>query len=330
MSKRIQSFFTPIPNSKRHKLTDEAPLTTSRHATYPFPIADLPSRIAKPLANVASNKTPPKQIANKPHLDLLYFQPLIPAPLARDLFQVLRDELPFYRVAYTICRGATPTQIATPRYTTVFGVDDTAQFVADPDADPVSQVLVNRTSDRPIPSTQYQRTPRPLPACLNALRQCVEAATSDATRYNFCLVNYYASGDDSIAYHSDDERFLGANPTIASLSLGASRDFLLKHKPVGAQMQRKQGEEEQQEDLEGPPLKFQLAPGDLLVMRGETQANWLHSIPKRRGSQQGRINITFRRAVVPAGTDNYYRYNVGDGPVYRWSREAGEMRKTEG
>jgi hypothetical protein len=72
-----------------------------------------------------------------------------------------------------------------------------------------------------------------------------------------------------------------------------------------------------------------LAEGDMVVMRGETQANWLHSIPKRRGSRgevrQGRINITFRRAVVPGGTENYYRYNVGEGRVYRWSEEEGRM-----
>lgn len=64
-------------------------------------------------------------------------------------------------------------------------------------------------------------------------------------------------------------------------------------------------------------------------MRGATQANWLHSIPKRTGKNAedgGRINITFRRAVVRAGTDNYYTYNVGNGPVYKWDPVNREMR----
>src|SRR5699024_1856403 len=108
----------------------------------------------------------------------------------------------------------------------------------------------------------------------------------DGSTYNFCLVNYYASGEDSISYHSDDERFLGADPSIASISLGAQRDFLMRHKPTQAV-----GGSRQQ------PVKFALASGDMVVMRGETQANWLHSIPKRKGSeaQMGRINITFRK-----------------------------------
>lgn len=65
------------------------------------------------------------------------------------------------------------------------------------------------------------------------------------------------------------------------------------------------------------------------LMRGTTQANWLHSIPKRTGKNAedgGRINITFRRAVVKSGTDNYYTYNVGSGPVYKWDPVNREMR----
>ena len=77
------------------------------------------------------------------------------------------------------------------------------------------------------------------------------------------------------------------------------------------------------------PLKFSLGSGDMILMRGRTQANWLHSIPKRKGGDamgRGRINITFRRALVPAGTGNYYRYNVGVGEVYRWDERGREMR----
>lgn len=80
---------------------------------------------------------------------------------------------------------------------------------------------------------------------------------------------------------------------------------------------------------ETKPIKLPLASGDLILMRGRTQANWLHSIPKRTGKNAddgGRINITFRRAMIKGGTENYYNYNVGIGPVYKWDNILREMR----
>lgn len=115
------------------------------------------------------------------------------------------------------------------------------------------------------------------------------------------IVQFYADGKDSISYHSDDESFLGPEPTIASISLGGSRDFYLKHKE----------DKEKQE-------KFVLDDGDLLIMRGKTQEKWLHAIPKRARAQP-RINLTFRKAINIKGTDNYYRYNVGEGSVWHFS-----------
>ena len=66
----------------------------------------------------------------------------------------------------------------------------------------------------------------------------------------------------------------------------------------------------------------------MVLMRGTTQSSWLHSIPKRKGgeSEKGRINITFRKAMTPGGTENYYRYNVGSGGVWRWDERGKEMR----
>ena len=65
----------------------------------------------------------------------------------------------------------------------------------------------------------------------------------------------------------------------------------------------------------------------MILMRGPTQSNWLHSIPKRKGgeSDMGRINITFRKAMVKYGTENYYQYNVGNGGVWRWDNKKAEM-----
>lgn len=159
-----------------------------------------------------------------------------------------------------------------------------------------------------------------MPKCLDDLRRSTEAATGCS--FNFCLVNYYSSGSDSISYHSDDERFLGPEPAIASFSFGARRDFLMKHKPVPAS--------DQQPGLPEPkPLKLPLGSGDMVLMRGKTQSCWLHSIPKRTGKNEhdgGRINITFRRALGKGGTDNYYNYNVGAGSVYKWNETAREMQ----
>lgn len=76
-------------------------------------------------------------------------------------------------------------------------------------------------------------------------------------------------------------------------------------------------------------LKLPLRSGDMVLMRGKTQSNWLHSIPKRTGknlNDGGRVNITFRRAVSKDGTENYYNYNVGTGPVYKWDSVLQEMK----
>lgn len=97
----------------------------------------------------------------------------------------------------------------------------------------------------------------------------------------------------------------------------------MKHKPIPP----KDGEK--MEEPKG--LKLPLGSGDMILMRGTTQANWLHSIPKRAGPEagKGRINITFRKAMVKGGTENYYQYNVGSGGVYRWDAKAEKMVQQE-
>ncbi|KAJ5163873.1 uncharacterized protein N7500_005703 [Penicillium coprophilum] len=354
--------------------TDNTPIEDtkppSHHQSYPIPIAQLPSHIEVGLEH-ATPATSAREINNQPHLDLLYFQPYIPRPTANELFKFLRRELPFYRVQYTARRGDIQTQINTPRWTTVFGVDETSTFVKQDD-DPNNLLLLETKTKTPIPKTKYQCTPRPIPACLDLLRRQVEAANAataaaagtENPSYNFCLVNYYASGDDSIAFHSDDERFLGPDPNIASISLGGQRDFLMKHKPFvpGGNLNQTAGRRVPgaAHAMPGPggtgvtsalgkftggtlntvspgsgpatvplqQIKISLGSGDMVVMRGATQSNWLHSIPKRKGKAgetRGRINVTFRRAMIPGGTNNYYHYNVGSGGMYRWDEVAREM-----
>lgn len=314
MSKRtLNDFFAPL-SKKPHQDPDiDATLSTasaklSSHPTYPWPVPHLPDRIrdAVELLVIAEGRP----IANQPDLDLLYFQQFVPRSVHRDLFEFLRSQLFFYRVRYAIKRFGKETVVNTPRYTTVFGIDQTSRFGHDD-----ASIVEVKDHPQPVRKEKYKCKPRPIPECLDLIRRVTEACTD--TQYNFCLVNYYASGSDSISFHSDDEHFLGLHPAIASFSLGAQRDFLMKHKPP----------------TDGPPpgpaaaVKLPLASGDMVLMRGTTQANWLHSIPKRKGGEAdgGRINITLRKALIPVGTENYYRYNVGEGPVYRWDENRKEM-----
>jgi alkylated DNA repair dioxygenase AlkB len=96
------------------------------------------------------------------------------------------------------------------------------------------------------------------------------------TKFNSCLLNLYHNGNEGMGWHSDDEKSLGKNNTIASLSLGAERKFLFKHK------QTKQ------------IVSLVLEHGSLLVMKEATQSNWLHSLPKSKNVIESRINLTFR------------------------------------
>ena len=95
--------------------------------------------------------------------------------------------------------------------------------------------------------------------------------------FNSCLLNYYPSGEDGMGYHADNERELGKQPVIASLSLGATRKFVFKHKKT-------------QDKVE-----LYLESGQLIVMHGETQNFWKHSITKTKKVATGRISLTFRQ-----------------------------------
>lgn len=95
--------------------------------------------------------------------------------------------------------------------------------------------------------------------------------------FNSCLLNLYHHGGEGMGWHSDDEPEIAPHSAIASLSFGAERRFCLKHKCL--------------------PHKVDvlLEHGSLLVMKGETQAHWLHSIPKSTKVTAPRINLTFRK-----------------------------------
>jgi alkylated DNA repair dioxygenase AlkB len=110
-----------------------------------------------------------------------------------------------------------------------------------------------------------------------ALKQKIEVFC-DAD-FNACLLNLYQDGSDSNGWHADNERELGRNPTIASLSFGETRFFDIQH------IHTKQ------------KLRFPLESGSLLIMGGEMQHFWKHQIPKQKKINQPRVNLTFRKIV---------------------------------
>jgi alkylated DNA repair dioxygenase AlkB len=113
---------------------------------------------------------------------------------------------------------------------------------------------------------------------LLTLKARVETLTGKA--FNSCLLNLYHTGEEGMAWHSDDEKTLEKDGAIASLSLGAERKFSFRHRKTGQ------------------TLSMPLEPGSLLVMHGVTQDHWLHSLPKTKKVVAPRINLTFRTMVA--------------------------------
>ena len=109
------------------------------------------------------------------------------------------------------------------------------------------------------------------------LRQRVQQLTGE--HFNSCLLNLYHTGEEGMAWHSDDETDLKKNGAIASLSFGAERKFAFKHK---------QSKEK---------VELYLEHGSLLVMKDTTQSHWLHRLPPTKKVLTARINLTFRTIV---------------------------------
>jgi alkylated DNA repair dioxygenase AlkB len=121
------------------------------------------------------------------------------------------------------------------------------------------------------------KTAAPWTPALMLVKERVEQQTTQ--RFNSCLLNLYHDGSEGMGWHSDDEKTLGRNPVIASVSFGAERIFKLKH--------RKSKE----------VVSVLLEQGSLLIMKGETQHHWVHTMPKTKRVTTPRINLTFRLFV---------------------------------
>ena len=183
-----------------------------------------------------------------PNSDIVYFPTFLKADEADHYFKVLKETTPWQQDHITVF-GKTHPQ---PRLTALFG-----------------------DHNRPYSYSNISMHPHRFTSELLELRHRLSMEMD--IHFNSCLLNLYRNGKDSNGWHADDEKALGKNPAIASISLGQERYFHLKHK--------------WKKDLKH---KLLLAHGSVLLMKGETQHYWYHQIPKTARPIKERINITFR------------------------------------
>ncbi|MDO6605424.1 alpha-ketoglutarate-dependent dioxygenase AlkB [Arenibacter palladensis] len=183
-----------------------------------------------------------------PDSDIVYYPNFLGAKQADHYFKSIKASTPWQQDDITVF-GKTYPQ---PRLTALFG-----------------------ENSKPYSYSNITMHPHAFTAELLELRNKLQMEIG--VHFTSCLLNLYRNGQDSNGWHSDDEKALGKNPIIASISLGQERYFHLKHKL--------------KKDLK---QKLLLEHGSLLLMKGETQHCWYHQIPKTAKTIQERINITFR------------------------------------
>jgi alkylated DNA repair dioxygenase AlkB len=134
-----------------------------------------------------------------------------------------------------------------------------------------------------VPYTYSGQTlpPRPFTPAVARLHEAVVARVG--TGFNHVLANRYRDGQDSMGFHADDEPELGPDPIVATVSLGATRRFVVKPRKPTA----------------GPPLALELAHGSLVVMGGSCQRHHVHGIPRQAGASGERVSLTFRTIEDP-------------------------------
>jgi len=190
----------------------------------------------------------PKQNLNLKDSDIDYYQSFFTKPDADNYFKKLKDEINWQQDKIKVF-GKIYDQ---PRLTSFFG-DNNALYS-------YSNI------------TMY---PNPFNGTIRTIKHKIEKELN--IEFTSCLANLYRNGKDSNGWHSDNEKELGDNPIIASVTFGQERPFLLKHK--------------KDKNLKE---KIVLKHGSLLLMQGNTQNNWLHQIPKTTKKIGERINLTFR------------------------------------
>tara|TARA_B110000305_G_C19195740_1_gene518739 strand:+ start:233 stop:844 length:612 start_codon:yes stop_codon:yes gene_type:complete len=192
------------------------------------------------------NKTPIKLAL--PDANITYYSSFFSPKESSEYFQILLNEIEWQEDDIKVF-GKTYKQ---PRLTALYGM--------------------NNASYRYSGITMF---PKPFNFILKEIKTKIEEITE--IKFTTVLLNFYRDGSDSNGWHSDDEKELGENPVIVSISLGAERTFRLRHKKDKTQKKN-----------------LILQHGSLLIMKGETQHHWQHCIPKSKKDIKPRINLTFR------------------------------------
>lgn len=183
-----------------------------------------------------------------PDAEIIYYPQLFDSEKSDELFSILQNEIPWQQDEITVF-GKTHPQ---PRLTALFGNEGKPYSY--------SNIVMQPHSWNPV---------------LTFIKEEVEAVTNE--HFTTVLLNNYRDGKDSNGWHADNEKELGRDPVIASLSFGAERYFHLQHNTIKEQK-----------------LKILLEHGSLLLMKGSTQHFWKHQIPKTAKPIGTRINLTFR------------------------------------
>jgi alkylated DNA repair dioxygenase AlkB len=187
-------------------------------------------------------------VFNLPDAEIIYFPDFLSNEEADSLFQELLKNIPWQQDQITVY-GKKHLQ---PRLTALYG-----------------------NEGKPYSYSNIVMQPHHWTLTLQKIKSLVENVSD--TSFTTVLLNYYRNGSDSNGWHSDNEKELGTNPVIASLSLGAERNFQLKHNFDPTQKKN-----------------IILENGSLLLMKGATQHFWKHQVPKTTKPIGARINLTFR------------------------------------
>lgn len=185
---------------------------------------------------------------NLPDADLEYYPTFFSTERANDLFEKLKSEIPWQQDSITVY-GKNHLQ---PRLTALYG-----------------------NEGKPYGYSNIIMQPHSWTPLIMHIKNEVESICE--VNFTTVLLNYYRDGKDSNGWHADNEKELGRNPIIASVSFGEERNFQLKHNSIISARQN-----------------IVLQHGSLLIMKGSTQHFWKHQIPKTTKNIGARINLTFR------------------------------------
>lgn len=187
-------------------------------------------------------------VLDLPDAEIIYYPQLFDKEQADTIYYELLKEIAWQQDNITVY-GKTHPQ---PRLTALYGNDG-----------------------KPYSYSNITMQPKPWNSLLQKIKYYIEASTE--CQFTTVLLNQYRDGKDSNGWHADNEKELGTNPIIASLSFGAERVFQLKHNTIT-----------------DAKKSIVLEHGSLLLMKGSTQHFWKHQIPKTTKPIGNRINLTFR------------------------------------